>query len=946
MQLGAWSHMATAQNNRIILDDSNLQMLLDNSAQYLRTDASKQLSDIVQGGLDWQSSYSVTPLGSDEALWFKLAFSYQRIESARYTFVIGNPMLDMVDIYVMDSLGRIKHSAIIGANRPYSNRPINFRDFALPFELDYGEEFEIYVRIQDTGPTAFDIQFIKSTEIIKKATSELTFIGAYSGALSILTIYFFVTYFMLHSPIRFWFALTNLAFLAIFLNIQGILSMLTQQAQYMASITLAVLAMVLFSTAKISHSLLVGLPKAFQFVNYGFAAAFLFLAIIPNAYWQIVVAALVGSSAMLFQLGCTIAYRNPFNSLPNRIFVLGMSAIAATNIFHIGIFLSGTLLGSGGDLLLSLLLLLGVLMIAVALEAHEKVLIHKEYEQQQTTIKDLQRFYDFFNNSAEGLFSSTHDGQLISVNPAMCTLFGYDNEEQMLEEIKNAAEFYANREDRDVLVGQLLSEGKAVNKEVKGIRRDGNEFWFAISVQLRDEEGSKLLFGSIVDITDRKQSDISLKYMATHDSLTGVYNRRHFESNLSEVLSKRHEPDFSLTLLYLDLDQFKTVNDSCGHKAGDVLIKELSRQLNDVVSSKGMLGRMGGDEFAVMLDGDNSVLGFNVANQLLKTVRDYRFIWDNRMFTLGVSIGMVEFTDKLLTAEQLMSMADSACYLAKEQGRNQIHIYSTEDAKMQKYEADLDSISLINEALEDNRFVLFYQHYLPLQEMKQGHHYELLLRIEKEDGSLIPPASFLPAAERYNLSAKIDKWVLENYLKWLSENPEHLASLEQANINLSGLSLADKDMKLFFLNAFEKHAIPYHKVCFEITESMAIVKMEETLEFIKTFHNLGCKFALDDFGIGFSSYEHLKKLPVDYVKIDGSFVKDILVDPIDMAMVCSMKDVAKAMGISTVAEYVETKEIMSELGKIGVDYAQGYGVAKPNDLRQFIAYLAIENQSN
>ncbi len=552
-------------------------------------------------------------------------------------------------------------------------------------------------------------------------------------------------------------------------------------------------------------------------------------------------------------------------------------------------------------------------------------------------------FMTFFRNSAEGLFSSTHDGQLVSVNPAMCSLFGYDNEKQMLQQVKNAAEFYANREDRDVLVGQLLSKGKAVNKEVKGVRKDQSEFWFSISVQMRDEKGNKLLFGSIVDITERKQSDISLKYMATHDSLTGVYNRRHFEGNLSELLNKRYHEDIRLTLLYLDLDQFKTVNDSCGHKAGDVLIKELSRKLNDVVMNKGMLGRMGGDEFAVMLAGDNADFGYTVANKLLNAVREYRFVWDNRMFTLGVSIGLVEYRDNMVSAEQLMSMADSACYLAKEQGRNQIHVYSSEDAQMQKYEADLDSISLINRALDESKFVLYYQHYQPLQQLKQGHHYELLLRIENEDGSLIPPASFLPAAERYNLSSKIDKWVLENYLHWLSQNPAHLAQLVRANINLSGLSLADEDMKLYFLNAFEKYGIPYEKICFEITESMAIVKMEETLEFIKTFHNLGCKFALDDFGIGFSSYEHLKKLPVDYVKIDGSFVRDILVDPIDMAMVCSMKDVAKAMGIWTVAEYVETKEIMAELGKIGVDYAQGYGVAKPQDLRQFSAYIAIEN---
>ena len=257
---------------------------------------------------------------------------------------------------------------------------------------------------------------------------------------------------------------------------------------------------------------------------------------------------------------------------------------------------------------------------------------------------------------------------------------------------------------------------------------------------------------------------------------------------------------------------------------------------------------------------------------------------------------------------------------------------------MQRFEADLDSVTMINKALEQNQFVLFYQHYQPLHKVKDGHHYEILLRIQQDDGELVPPAAFLPAAERHNLSGRIDKWVVENFFGWLAQNPKHLKNLVTANVNLSGLSMGNDDLKRYILSAFEKFNVPYDKICFEITESQAIVKMEETLAFINTFRKLGCKFALDDFGIGFSSYEHLKQLPVDYVKIDGSFVKDILADPIDMAMVCSMKDVAKAMGIRTVAESVESTEIMVELGKIGVDYALGYGLATPKLLGEFKSY--------
>jgi diguanylate cyclase (GGDEF)-like protein len=379
------------------------------------------------------------------------------------------------------------------------------------------------------------------------------------------------------------------------------------------------------------------------------------------------------------------------------------------------------------------------------------------------------------------------------------------------------------------------------------------------------------------------------------------------------------------------------VNDTCGHKAGDLLIKQLSQKLNSVVMDKGTLARLGGDEFGVLLEGDNAQMAYLIANKLLNAVQEFRFVWENRIFTLGISIGQVPWQSNITAPEQLLSIADSACYIAKERGRNQVHTYSSEDEHMQRYESEMLWVTHINHALQNDDFELYYQHYQALNKKDVGHHYEILLRMRDQEGNLVPPGAFLPAAERYNLTAKIDRWVIENYFNWLADNPQHMTKLSRVSINLSGHSLADKELKLFVLNAFEKYKIPYQKVCFEITESMAILKMDETLEFINTFHKLGCLFALDDFGSGFSSYNYLKNLPVDQVKIDGSFVKDILVDPIDMAMVSSIKDVAKAMRMETVAEFVESTEIMVALGKMGVDFAQGYGIAKPHTLNDFIA---------
>ncbi|XOV79923.1 MAG: EAL domain-containing protein [Aestuariibacter sp.] len=937
-----WCQSLLANVNVIAIDDELQFSDLQGNAQYVRTPANLQLSQIRTQPLQWQNYVDIAPLNETESLWGKASFRYSRQEVARYTFLIRNGNLDFVDVFIVDHRGRIKLSVSTGASRPFASRPINYRDFAIPFELSYGERFDIYFRIKDEGPLVFSAEFWKSTALIEKVQGNITLIGAFTGALVILACYFLVTYLMLHSAMRFWFATANLVFLFLFLNIEGILGQFTGFTRYMLPFTLILLSAAVFCSTKISNKMLVGVPTYWRRVNYIAAFGFLGIVLVNQAYWQIVMAAGLGGAILLLQLVLSIVYRNPFSSLPNRVFIAGWATISLVSLLHVSLFLTGTTLETADNLLLNLVLMTGILMIAVAIEAHEKILISSQYEQQKSTIENLQQFYDFFRNSAEGLYSTTPDGRLISVNPAMCTIFGYKDEDDLISNIENAAQFYADSDERELVIGQLLQQGSVSGKEVKGLRKDGTEFWFSMSVQMREDNGNKLLFGSIVDITKRKQSDISLRYMATHDSLTGVYNRRHFEAKLIDYLSKKDEDDFELTLLYLDLDQFKTVNDSCGHKAGDVLIKQLAQRLNDVVAHRGMLGRMGGDEFSVMLSSEHAASGMVIAHQLLNVVRDYRFVWDNRIFTLGVSIGLVEYHADIHNAEQLMSMADSACYLAKQQGRDQIHVYSREDARVQEYEADLDSISLINDALEHHHFVLYYQHYNPLQKMKQGYHYEILLRIQKDNGELIPPIAFLPAAERYNLSARIDRWVLESYLRWLAENPAHLTNLTMANINLSGVSLADGDLKLFFLNAFEKYAIPYHKICFEITESMAIVKLHETLEFINTFHDLGCKFALDDFGIGFSSYEHLKKLPVDYVKIDGSFVKDILVDPIDMAMVGSMKDVAQAMGIETVAEYVESAEIMTELGKIGVDYAQGYGVSKPAPLAAFSEQNTIE----
>lgn len=924
-----------AEPTQVVITKNDEQTNLLKQFVWQVTEKNTQLSD-VQNLPNWQTDYSPSLVTKDQTLWGKVSIAFDKPDEEYYFLTIGNPQLDYVSVFLLDEKDRILGSYLMGGNRDYSKRPIRHRLFIAPLNSQQ-QHITIFLRVKDDAPLVFPVHLEKQSTMVENEQLMMAIIGFISGGFALLACYFLLTYIFMRSPVRFWFALSTGVFLLLFLNINGLLGQLTGVTAYIANLNSALLGLLLLTAAKVTFAILEKVPTIGRYCFYSLGFTTLAMAFSVDSGQQIVFATLSSAMSGLFILLLAYFYHKKDKKVANLLCLLGLACIALSGLTQTGLFLLGIPISQYVSLWFTMAITLGVLLIALAIEAHERVLTNRHNMLQQITISDLQHFYELFRNSTEGLYTSNFDGQLISVNTAMCNLFGYADEADMLSGDRNTKQLYVNPQDRQVLLGEIHKNGKVTGKEIRGLRKDGSEFWFAISAQLKQENDQDYLFGSISDITERKQSNISLEYLATHDSLTGVYNRREFERRLQIGLLNAQHQFSDLTLLYMDLDQFKVVNDTCGHKAGDLLIKQLAQKLDAIVADKGILARLGGDEFGVLLEGDNAQMAYLIANKLLNTVQDFRFVWEKRIFSLGISIGHVPWQENITTPEQLLSMADSACYLAKERGRNQVHTYSTEDHHMLRFESEMTWVSHINYALQHAKFVLFYQHYQPLNQKTTGHHYEILLRMQDQDGNIISPGDFLPSAERYNLTAQIDRWVIENYFCWLAKNPEHKEQLQRVSINLSGHSLADKELKLFVLNAFEKHKIPYKKVCFEITESMAILRMDETLEFINTFQKLGCLFALDDFGSGFSSYNYLKNLPVDQVKIDGSFVKDILVDPIDMAMVNSINDIAKAMGIETVAEFVESTEIMIELGKMGVDYAQGYGIAKPQALKDFTA---------
>lgn len=438
-------------------------------------------------------------------------------------------------------------------------------------------------------------------------------------------------------------------------------------------------------------------------------------------------------------------------------------------------------------------------------------------------------------------------------------------------------------------------------------------------------------FGSIRETMRRYQSDLS--FQSTHDPLTGLVNRREFERRVGVAISSAKGERSQHALFYMDLDQFKVVNDTSGHTAGDEYLRQLSVLIGDGLRRHDTLARLGGDEFGVLLEHCPPEQAVRIANELLGRIQNLRFVWEGTSFTLGVSIGVVFLDEHSENLSRVLSVADAACYAAKEAGRNRLHVYHEDDSTMLRRHGEMQWVSRISEAIEQGRFHLYYQPIVPVgSEAQNGAQFEFLLRMEDRTGKIVAPRAFLHAAERYNMMLSLDRWVTQTALRWLEEHPEQMGMLALCTINLSGHSLGDADFLQFMIQQIQRNGVPAEKICFEVTETAAIGNLTKAVRFMSILRNLGCRFSLDDFGVGMSSFAYLKNLPVDYLKIDGLFVRDIADDPVDYAMVKAINQMGHVMGKLTVAEFVEKESILAKLREIGVDYAQGYSIAEPRPL--------------
>ncbi|UCE89097.1 MAG: EAL domain-containing protein [Pseudomonadota bacterium] len=567
---------------------------------------------------------------------------------------------------------------------------------------------------------------------------------------------------------------------------------------------------------------------------------------------------------------------------------------------------------------------------------------------EKSLFKEKERAQVTLHSIGDGVITTDAAGNVEHINSIATLLTGWSNADAHGTPAREVFRVVrdSDREPLQDPVSRILAEQTVItsDRHTTLVCGDANEFaieYTASPIFSSDKSiiGAVLVFR---DVTEMRALSHQLSYQASHDSLSGLINRREFEARMERLLANIGDKGEVHTLCYLDLDQFKIVNDTCGHIAGDELLKQVATRLKSHVRESDLLARLGGDEFGILFLNCSTEKARLILEEIRKSANDMRFVWDDKSFNVGVSVGVVSIDGNSANLYSLLSAADTACYVAKDEGRNRIHVYQSDDHTLALREGEMQWVHRISSALEDNRFRLYQQLIEPLAADTPELHCEIMLRMVDENGAEVPPMAFIPAAERYNLMSAIDRWVVRNTLDALDQRGTAGMQAEQSfAVNISGQSLCEDNFLDYVQQQIAQHRTNPSQLCFEITETSAIVNLTRAMHFIATLKQLGCRFSLDDFGSGLSSFAYLKNLPVDYLKIDGGFIRDIADDPMDRALVESINQIGHVMGIRTIAEYVETPEILAVLREIGVDYAQGYGIVRPVPLST-LANVAVQ----
>ena len=543
------------------------------------------------------------------------------------------------------------------------------------------------------------------------------------------------------------------------------------------------------------------------------------------------------------------------------------------------------------------------------------------------------------NSLAEAIIATDKDGRITFMNPAAEQLTGAEagaSAGKLLEDIVTLVD----ETDRRLLsdpVHQALTSGAAVNLSRRALllsRSNGSERSIELSASpIRDS--AREVLGAVVmlhDVTEMRGLARQMSYQATHDALTGLVNRREFERRLEEAIESGHHGDGQHVLCYLDLDHFKLVNDTSGHLAGDSMLREVARLLRDAVRDSDTVGRLGGDEFGTLLVGCPLEKARQIADDVCRAVGDHRFVWKDKIYNIGVSVGLVEISRESGSLEELLAAADTACYVAKRQGSGRVAVYSARDEALARHTGEIQWLQRLQAALRDNRLILYHQVIVPAQGEDGGPAMEVLVRLQDETGHDLLPADFMRAAERYRLMGTVDRWVVQTTLAALGRGAIVLPASRSVAINISGQTLADVQFLEFVVECLDSTGVTPGQVCFEIAETAVIANLEHARRFVGVLHGMGCQFALDDFGSGVGSFSNLKNLPLDYLKIDGSFMRNLGRDNVNQAMVAAMIKLARTLNFKVIAEQVEDTAAVEAARRMGVDYLQGFAIGRPQPL--------------
>src|SRR3984957_36174 len=541
---------------------------------------------------------------------------------------------------------------------------------------------------------------------------------------------------------------------------------------------------------------------------------------------------------------------------------------------------------------------------------------------------------------AEAVIATDLQGRITYMNPAAEQLTGTTvepGEERTLERIVG----FVDENDRRLLsdpVRQALTSGAPVNLSRRALllsRANGTERSIELSASpIRNE--SNEVTGAVVllhDVTELRGLARQMSYQATHDALTGLVNRRDFERRLEEAIDRGQRGDGQHILCYLDLDRLKVVNDTSGHLAGDSMLREVAKLLRDAVRDSDTVARLGGDEFGMLLIGCPLEKAQQIADDFCRSVADYRFVWKDKIFNIGVSVGIVEISRESGTLTELLAAADSACYVAKKQGSGRVVVYSARDEAHARHSGEIQWLQRLQSALKDNRFHLYQQIIVPANGPNgRGPAMEVFVRMRDEEGNDVPPLDFVRAAERYRQMGLVDRWVVQTTLAALGRGALAVPANRSVAINISGQTLGDVQFLEFVVECLDSTGVAPGQVCFEITENAVIANMAHARRFVGVLHGMGCQFALDNFGSGVGSFSNLKNLPMDFLKIDGSFMRNLARDSVNQAMVTAMIKLARSLNFKVIAEQVEDDDAVDAARRMGVDFLQGYAIGRPEPL--------------